>query len=136
MIESAGTYAAMSTLTGCVHQSHAKMTAASTQTMIRARRTISIRAHPNRRPKHQARRPQAERLRADAALAFARLRPRKSTPTDAPPRRRLCVQIILRAPPGSWKSLVHNPEKPPKPLKMMGVKQGKIVIDTGRRGDL
>src|SRR5437763_1299884 len=73
MIESAGTYAAMSTLTGRVHQSHAKMAAASTQTTIRARRTISIRAHPNRRPKHQARRPQAERLRADAAPAFARL---------------------------------------------------------------
>src|ERR1041385_6865818 len=43
-MESAGTYAAMSTFTGRVHQSHAKTAAASTKTAIRTRRTISIRA--------------------------------------------------------------------------------------------
>jgi hypothetical protein len=41
-----------------------------------------------------------------------------------------------RPPPHSWKPLDSNPEKPLKLLKKMGVKQGKIVIDTGRRGDL
>src|ERR1044072_671787 len=123
-MESAGTYAAMSTFTGRVHQSHAKTAAASTKTAIRTRRTISICAiltaarsakQGGFRPCEGARkaggRQSKSRTQAcETARVLRSVRPRRTAAKHAATRLKPRPQFLPHAPPDSWKPAEHHPE--------------------------
>src|SRR5579885_2743109 len=96
MIESAGTYAAMSTLSGRAHQSHAKAASASRQMTTSVMRNKRMEAHPNVRREREAR--HGATLDADSRFVSRNVRSVRELAGDNRERRRLRPKIC----PPSW----------------------------------